>query len=254
MISENQSTPWLLRRSPAHEVAVRLFCFPYAGGGASIFRQWQAALPDFVELCPIQLPGRENRITEPLIHKLDTIVENLSEAIYPFLDLPFAFFGHSLGARIAFETARNLRVKRQIAPFSLMVSGNRAPHIPEPNPLHHLPEDEFVRALRRFSGTPQIILENKELMAFYLPILRADFTVDETYVFQKGPILECPITAFGGMDDPEAEKEEIEQWAFFTSGRFNLNMMEGNHFFIETQRKQLLTSVSTILSRHREFI
>lgn len=244
-----QKTPWIIRNASAPDSAIRLFCFPYAGGGASVFRQWQSNFPDWIEICPVQLPGRENRISEPLITNLDKLADVASAELAPYFDLPFAFYGHSIGARIAFEVTRNLRRKSGIRPCCLIVSGSRAPHIPEPNPLHHLPDNEFINELRRFSGTPEAVLQSKELMEMFLPILRADFSVDETYVYSEDIALDCPVFVFGGTEDVEAKTEELEAWADHTSEEFSLEMIRGDHFFLQTERELLLQSIEKILLR-----
>lgn len=251
METNQTATPWLLTHPEAKDI-IRLFCFPYAGGGASAYRGWTNALPDDVGVYPIQLPGRENRITEQALCEMEVLVEAISEAIYPYLDRPFIFFGHSMGTRIAFELARTVRRKWELQPCRLIVSGSSAPHIPEPKPLHHLSDDEFVRELGRFSGTPKAILQSRELMNLFLPVLRADFTVDETYVYAEEATLDCPISAFGGTVDTEANREEIEAWVRHTSSAFTLEMIEGDHFFLTTKRELLLQSVARIIAQHRE--
>lgn len=251
METNNAITPWLLA-CPQAKDKIRLFCFPYAGGGASIYRGWEKMLPVKAGVYPIQLPGRENRITEMPIREMDVLVDAISEAIFPYLRRPFILFGHSLGARIAFELGRTLRRKWDIQPCRLIVSGSRAPHIPEPKPLHHLPDEEFIKELRRFSGTPEALLQSKELMELFMPVLRADFTVDETYVYAVEAPLDYPISAFGGTNDPEANREELEAWACFTSSEFTLEMIEGDHFFLKTQRDVLLRSLSQLIIQHLE--
>jgi surfactin synthase thioesterase subunit len=249
MESQKIANSWLLSY-PEDKDKIRLFCLPYAGGGASIYRGWVKAFPDDVGIYPIQLPGRENRITEPPLYEMRELVEGISEAILPYLRRPFILFGHSIGARIAFELARNLREKWDIRPCCLIVSGSRAPHISEPKPLHHLPDDEFIMELRRFSGTPEAILQSRELMEIFIPTLRADFTVDETYVYSAAAPIECPISVFGGTEDTETNREELGAWACHTSGDFTLEMIEGGHFFLQTGRDSLLRSVTRILRQH----
>jgi len=178
-------------------------------------------------------------------------VEALSRAILPSLNRPFVFFGHSIGARIAFELARNIQKNWGLHPRHLIVSGSRAPHISEPKPLHHLPDNEFIQELRRFSGTPEEVLQNRELMDMFIPVLRADFCVDETYACVMEPPLACPITAFGGTKDGEASRQEIAAWAAQTLADFDMEMVEGGHFFLHSHRDVLVRSVSRILDRHR---
>ena len=178
---------------------------------------------------------------------MKVLIDLLTNELIPYMDRPFVLFGHSIGARIAFELARELRRKWEISPCGLIVSGSRAPHIPEPHPMHHLPDDEFVRELRRFSGTPEAVFQSRELMEMFIPILRADFTIDETYVYSEDEPLDCPVFAFGGTDDIEAKVEELEAWADHTTDVFNLEMIRGDHFFLQSERDLLLRSVSQIL-------
>ncbi|MBG9943087.1 alpha/beta fold hydrolase [Brevibacillus formosus] len=244
---------WLLAQPQAKD-SVRLFCFPYAGGGASIYRGWARAFPSDVGVYPVQLPGRENRIAERAYSDMGALVEELAQVIHPYLDRPFLFFGHSMGTRIAFELARTVRSKWGRLPLGLIVSGGRAPHFPEPKPIYHLPEDEFVAALRRFSGTPEAILQSKELMQLFMPLLRADFTLDETYVFAEEPRLDCPIAAYCGTEDQEATQEEMEAWASHTSAGFTLEMVNGGHFFLTTNKDVLLQSVTKMIGHYRSTV
>ncbi|OPX40654.1 MAG: putative thioesterase [Desulfobacteraceae bacterium 4484_190.3] len=247
MKSTYTNTPWLILGKPKRRTRLRLFCFPYAGGGASIFRQWQENMPEGIEVCPVQLPGRENRITEPLFTRLSSLVDAIAKGLDPYFDVPFAFFGHSIGAKIAFELARELRRKKGVQPVHLFVSGSRPPHIPEPRPLHMLPEHEFVRELRRYSGTPEAVMQSRDLMEMYLPILRADFSIDETYIYYEDDPLECPVSAFGGNEDKEANREELDAWRQHTLGPFTLQMFQGNHFFLKSSQSLLLDSISEVL-------
>ncbi|MDK8183092.1 thioesterase domain-containing protein [Paenibacillus sp. UMB4589-SE434] len=249
MQSATKMNSWLLNYPKAGD-QIRLFCLPYAGGGASVYRGWQEAFPAEVGVYPLQLPGRENRISEQPICSMQELVYALAEVVIPHLDRPFMLFGHSLGARIAFELARHLRRVGERQPSRLIVSGSRAPHIPEPKPVHHLPDDAFIRELRRLAGTPETILQSRELINLFLPMLRADFTVDETYSCVEDKPLSCPITAFGGTKDTEAAQEEIEAWQFHTTGNVSLEMIDGDHFFVQTRRDILLPAVSTVLRQY----
>jgi surfactin synthase thioesterase subunit len=241
------STPWLVRHQQESETKLRLFCFPYAGARASAFRLWPAGLPGEVEACAVQLPGRENRITEPLISAIDELVPIVCDALIADCDSPFAFFGHSTGALVAFELIRELRRRSAPLPCHLLVSGSRAPHIPEPRPLHQLSETDFLRELRRFSGTPEAVLQSKELMQIYIPILRADLALEEAYQHRVEPPLDIPIAAFGGTMDKEAAADVLNPWARYTSRAFTLEMIDGDHFFLHSNRDVLLRSLSEIL-------
>jgi medium-chain acyl-[acyl-carrier-protein] hydrolase len=238
--------PWFPYRQPNAAARLRLFCLPYAGGSASLFRLWSRGLPAHVEVVPVQYPGREGRIMEKVIDHVDGLVDGLLPAIRPYLDeKPFALFGHSLGALTSFVLARRLRRESLTMPAHLLVSGFRGPHLPDRNPpIYHLPEAEFVSELRRLNGTPEAVLENKELIQLLLPTLRADFTAAETYVYTEEPPLGCPISAFGGMDDPEANQDDVAAWETHTTGRFRSAMFPGDHFFLQSSRDSLLAGIS----------
>lgn len=241
------NTPWIFPSPVGGQPACRLFCFPYAGGGASVFRQWQQQMPPSVQVCAIQLPGRETRMAEAPHTDLATLVEQLFAALGPLLKTPFALFGHSLGAKIAFVLARH--AQKQRCPIRhLFVAGCRAPHLREPRPLHHLPEPDFIEALRRYAATPESLLTNRELMALYLPLLRADFTLDETYVYQPDVPLHCPLSVYGGEDDLEARPEELDAWRQHCSATFCRHMFPGDHFFIKSAQALLLAQLHRDLS------
>lgn len=238
---------WVTRFRPLQNPRIRLFCIPYAGGGPQIFQKWVDYLPADVEICSLVLPGRGKRLMDPAFHELMPLVHEASDAILPLVDVPYAFFGHSMGALIGFELARALR-KRGCKPAThLFVSGCFAAHIPDPNPMHHLPEKEFVEQVRSLNGVPQEVLENEELMELILPSLRADFTATETYVHGEEPPLTCPITAFAGSRDPLATKEFVEEWKKHTTGRFTTRVLPGDHFFLHSQQQLLLSMVAAEL-------
>jgi medium-chain acyl-[acyl-carrier-protein] hydrolase len=232
---------WLAHARISADAGVRLFCVPYAGGAAMIYRHWQERLPTYIDVCPVQLPGRGTRLHEPAFTNIKPLVKAAAEGLVPYMDKPFAFFGHSMGALIAFELSRLLRKEYGLAPLQLFVSGRSAPQLPlTESPFHNLPEDEFIEALRRLNGTPHEALEHDELMQFMLPMLRADFTVCETYAYSDDAPLDCPITAFGGVEDKEVPRERLESWVTQTSDSFLLRMFPGDHFFLNTARPTLL--------------
>lgn len=248
MKQSQHHSKWFIKKQTSPKERLRLFTLPYAGGGASIFRNWEKELPPNIGIYAVQTPGRENRISEAPHTSMDALVKELAQAMAPYLDLPFCLFGHSLGARIAFETARHLRTTWGVEPRHLIVSASRGPHIPEPRPLHQLQDHAFVAELNRFSGTPKEVLRNRELMALLLPMLRADFSVDETYRCHEAPSLDCPITVIGGKSDPEATQDELIAWAPYTTSRFALKMIEGDHFFLVDRQKDLLCTLSALLT------
>lgn len=236
---------WITCRKPSPQARLRLFCFPYAGGGVSIFRAWPEGLPAHVEVCPVQFPGRGTRLAEPPFTRLPSLVQALAEALCPFLDKPFAFFGHSLGALVSFELARQLRRSYAATPVRLFISADRAPQIPRRDPpIHSLPEREFLVELRRLKGTPREVFEDEELMQVMIPVLRADFAAYETYGYTTEPPLDCPISAFGGLQDQRVRRGDLEAWRDQTSVFFSLRMFPGDHFFLNTTQAPLLGALS----------
>lgn len=241
MTSTQFDSNWLVRPEPRTQARLRLFCFPYAGGGARVFQSWAAALPPFIEVCAVQLPGHEKRLREAPLRNLRQLVAALSQVLQAYADKPFVFFGHSMGAKLCFELARCLRCEHKLGPAQLFVSGCRAPHLPRDEaPTYNLPEPEFIEKLRRLNGTPREVLEHPEMMQLVAPILRADFEVVETYDYAPEPPLSCPITAIGGLQDDEVAREQLEAWRSHTSAAFVLRMLPGDHFFLHAQQAALL--------------
>jgi medium-chain acyl-[acyl-carrier-protein] hydrolase len=236
---------WIAFRKPNPRARLRLFCLPYAGIGASIFRTWSDGLPADVEVCPVQYPGRGTRLMETPFTQLSPLVQALAQALVPLLDKPFALFGHSLGALVGFELARELRRQSGVQPVRLFASADRSPQIPRQDlPVHALPEGEFLAQLRRLNGTPGKVLEHEELMRIMLPILRADFAVYETYAYSAEPPLECFISSFGGLQDRKVSRSDLEAWRDQTSASFSLRMFPGDHFFLNTNQPLLLQVIS----------
>lgn len=235
---------------PGPRARIRLFCFPYAGGGASVFRGWSAIAPPEIHVLPVHLPGRGNRFTETALTRADALVEQLADELAPYMDAPFAFFGHSMGAMVAFELARGLRARGGPVPEHLLVGGRRAPQrASDKRALHSLPEEEFREELRNLDGTPEEILEHPELMELFAPILRADFELCETYAFRQDQPLDIPFSAFGGLEDPDVSREDLMAWKEHTRGPFKLRMFPGGHFFLNAARQQLVHAVSEDLMR-----
>jgi medium-chain acyl-[acyl-carrier-protein] hydrolase len=236
------TTPWIVRTEKYPQL--RLFCFPYAGGGASIFRLWSRYLPEEVEVCPLYLPGREHRLKEPAFDDMTALVRKLTEVLEPYLDIPFAFAGHSMGGLICFELARQLRREQLPEPRQLFISAQRAPQLPSRHdPIYQLPDAEFLASLYRLGGTPQAVLENEELMQIMLPMLRADFTLYNTYVYTPEAPLDCAISAFFGEQDHLVSSEELAAWREHTCGTFVLRGIPGNHFFLHSSLDMFLRAI-----------
>ncbi|PSB03955.1 putative thioesterase [Merismopedia glauca CCAP 1448/3] len=247
-----KSSPWVLKsKNTNSNPQIRLFCLPFAGKGASIYHNWYQDLPPEIAVHPIQLPGRENRLNEPLLTELPALIATLTEAIYPYLDRPFAFFGHSMGALISFELTRQIRRKYGLEPIHLFISGRLAPQRRRLRPpLHNLPEEAFIDKLRSFNGTPEAVLQNLDLMNLLIPILRADLGMCEKYTYQPEAPFNCPISCFGGLEDREAELEDLEGWKEHTSSSFHLRMLPGNHFFLLDTKQLVLSAVMADLRAH----
>lgn len=242
---------WVTTPHPVPGATLRLFCFPYAGGNALVYRGWSDALPASVEVCAIQLPGHGNRLREPLFDRLPQLIDTLAEQISPYLDKPFAFFGHSMGALIGFELARLLRRERQPLPEHLFVSGHRAPQKKrEGKRTFELPQAEFIEELRRLNGTPREVIEHPELIDLMTPILRADFAIAQTYEYVDESPLDCDLTALGGLRDRDVTREHLEAWRTQTTGNFTVRMFPGDHFYLNTTRASLLEALSLELRRH----
>jgi medium-chain acyl-[acyl-carrier-protein] hydrolase len=241
---------WLYCFRPAPKAGLRMFCFPYAGGNAMVFRDWAAKLPPGVEVSAVQLPGRGNRMQEPPMTRLAELVEAMAPALLPHLDQPFVFFGHSMGATLSFELARWLRRERGPSPLKLFVSGRSAPQLNKTHPpIHDLPQPELVEELKRLNGTPHEVLEHPELMELMLPLLRADFCVCDTYEYTEAPPLDCPITVFGGLEDTGIPRRNLEAWREQTTAAFTLRMLPGDHFFLHSKTSLLLQLLSAELQQ-----
>ncbi|GHO70179.1 hypothetical protein KSC_090710 [Ktedonobacter sp. SOSP1-52] len=239
------SNRWFPYYRPRPQARLRLFCFHYAGGSASVFRLWSEMIPAQIDLCALQLPGRENRLTETLITHCPQLVEMLVPVILPYLDIPYAFFGHSMGAIVSFELARTLNRSRYTPPAHLFVSGRRGPRVERREPFtYDLPDSTFIEKLRQLEGTPEEVLQNKELLELLLPTIRADFTLSETYAYQDQALLTCPISAYGGLQDKEVTREDMAAWHLETRGQFIQRVFPGNHFFLHSAREQLLEVIT----------
>lgn len=224
--------------------AVKLFCFAHAGGGAWVFAPWRAALAPDIEVCPVVLPGRESRRWEAPYVRMEQFIGPLTEAVAERADRPFAFFGHSLGAIIAYEVARGLSPPAAAMFRCLLVSGRRAPHLPGRRPpVHHLTDAGFADMLREFGGTPEEVLGDADLLGLFLPALRADFELNDSYAPLPGGRLACPVSAFLGDGDPETSVAEMAGWATVSAGPFRLRQFSGAHFYLIERRRELLAVI-----------
>jgi surfactin synthase thioesterase subunit len=186
---------------------------------------------------------------EPSFTDCRLLVEAFVPHMIPLLDKPFALFGHSMGAIIAFEVARQVRRLSGLQPAHLFVSGRRAPPVPPREPhTYNLPDAEFREELRRLNGTPPQVLDHPELMQLMLKIIRADFTLTQTYVYTPEPVLNCPMSVFGGLDDTGVKREDLAAWCEKTTGGCSLRMFAGDHFFLQAAEASLLRIIRQELS------
>jgi surfactin synthase thioesterase subunit len=235
MTNQPPRSPWILIPKPQPNARIRVFCLPYAGAGPTVFRTWPDTLDSRIEVAFVQFPGRGGRYRETPFTRLTAATQNLAEAIEPFLDKPYMLFGHSLGALTSFELARETRRRGLASPAHLFVGARSAPHLPNAwTPIHHLPNHQMVQEVqRRYGGIPQAILADPELLELFLPILRADLEILETYEYSPETPLSCDITAYGGYQDWAVTEQQLNAWGEHTTGNFAKEMFPGNHFFVQ---------------------
>ena len=223
---------------------MRLICLPHAGGGASSFHALAALLPSDVEMLTVQLPGRESRLSEPPFRRMAPLIDALTGAVAPLLDRPYALFGHSMGALIAYELGRAFERQRLPLPRTTIVSGRRAPSVPNTEaPLHRLPDEQFVEALvARYDAIPKVIRDEPELMALFMPVLKADFEVFETHRCAETTPLDCALAIYGGRADPQTR--QMEGWTDLYAGPCRTRLFDGGHFYLADQRRALAQALA----------
>ncbi len=250
VLDQQSASPWLIRfRSKnAERVHIRLFCFHYAGATASIFRSWNQALPDAIEIVGVQLPGREFRLDESLLTDMPEIAVPIAE-ILP-LDKRFVFFGHSMGALVGFEVARLLREHGLRQPEMFIASGRNAPQFKwQDAGMQLLPDDEFVAALIAYKGIPKSLLENLALRELLLPRIRADLTISAEYkYFEKDP-LGCPIVVLLGNQDELSTEAGANGWRTQTTAEVRYFRFAGNHFFLHSAEQLVLSRIAEELTK-----
>lgn len=239
---------WLISFNPQPRPRMRLFCFPYAGGDANIFRDWTVAMPEGVEVIGVQYPGRGCNQDHPPISNCDDMVSQLRVVLAPLLGIDFAFFGHSNGALISFEVTRSLSAESKGRMRHHFLSAKSAPHIMNnKNKLSGLDDEDFVLAIREMGGTPPEVLNDAWLMQRLLPRLRADFALGETYVFRPTARLGCEVSILRGKYDVSVDGEFVKRWSELATGRVRQYSIEGGHFFLHTHKSQVMAIVRTAL-------
>lgn len=245
---KNSKPSCIAYRTARPQACLRFFCFPYAGGGANIFRTWAKNLPETIELCPVQLPGRETRAMEPAYSRIEPLIEKLSEELKPFLDIPYMFLGYSMGALIAFELARSMRRSALPGPSHLFLAARRGPRLPDSSPTAGLTDREFVKQLESMGGPSAEMLRHPEVLEMMLPTLRADFSLCESYAYSPGVLLDCPFSVFGGQEDARASHQALAAWAAETNSSCHVKLFDGDHFFIHKCQRDLLETILEDLS------
>jgi medium-chain acyl-[acyl-carrier-protein] hydrolase len=242
-----EADSWIRRRQPEAneaEAVVRVICFHHGGGGASSFNGWYRLLPPEVDMVRVQLPGREDRLKEQLIGHIDAVVAGVVPQLAPLFDRPVAFYGHSLGAIIAFEAIRELRRNGHGLPKALFVSGRRAPHLPLSHPAFGLASDDgLVEYLRSMGGMPASLLEKTHWREQLLPIIREDLKISDLYVYRHEAALPCPITYFAGVADPWVKPRERQGWRAQTRSDFRLVEYGGGHFFSRDEQAAIVADI-----------
>lgn len=235
---------WIHRYEPAPDAPRRLVCFPHAGGAAPYFVPVARAMAGETDVLAVQYPGRQERRHEPCLGSVDELARRAVEALAPWLDRPVTLFGHSMGAMVAFEAARLLERDGR-APHGLVVSGRRAPTRTRPaQDLVHLRDDEGLMAeIKRLSGTDERILADEELLRMILPAIRSDYQAVESYRYRPGPLLSCPVLALIGDADPQVTQDEARSWAEHTTGRFDMTVFPGGHFYLNSQAGAVIRAI-----------
>jgi medium-chain acyl-[acyl-carrier-protein] hydrolase len=243
--------PWIVRRNVSRDATLRVFCVPYAGAGAAIFRDWHNAFPSHIEVCAIEPPGRFARQGDPVPTDMSAYADAMEAALGPFLDVPFAFFGYSLGALMAFECARRVRARRGLEPSSLIVAAHKAPQLAHRNgQLSGIPKSEFVPAIeRRYGPLDPAIRSEPQVLDMVVNIMRTDLKLLEDYRYEAGQAFECPILAVGGLSDESVTQTELEGWREQTARAFRVEMLSGGHFFLRTSASALHALVRSELER-----
>lgn len=240
--SEKRSqSPWFEHTSQIKRPILRLFVFPYAGGSVQAFQSWSGYFPVEVDLCLVNLPGHGKRFGERAFVRLTRLVEVLADQIACEIQPPFIFYGHSMGALVSFELARELFRRYGDGPSHLFLSGHGAPHLPKSEPdTFNLPDSEFIANLKRLNGTPLQLLNDPEARQIFLPMLRADFEVVNTYEYRDAQPLLCPLSIYGGLQDMDVPVASLSAWEVHTSATCKVRLFEGDHFFIHDSRSEFV--------------
>lgn len=246
-----ETNKWFLKFKSNPGSKIRLFCFHHSGGGASTYYRWLDHLSTEIELIAIQLPGRENRFSEPLATNIEDIIVNLSEGFSLYKDKPYIIFGHSLGALIGFEFVKAIIHLYSMLPSQIIVSAARAPHLTyRRKSLSQLDNESLTQELKGYNGIDMNILNNNDLLSIFLPIIRKDFSLLEGYQYVRSEPFSCNMLALAGSHDKTVQTEEIRAWSEHTTGKFEYLSFAGEHFFLKDYRKGVLEVINKIGEQH----
>ncbi|EST36340.1 thioesterase II family protein [Streptomyces roseochromogenus] len=231
---------WIRRYHPRPDAAARLVCLPHAGGSATFYHPVSASLPASVDVLAVQYPGRQDRRNEPCADSIQELADHVTSVLLPWTDRPLLFFGHSMGATLGFEVARRLERDHGVVLHALFASARRAPSCPRDESVHLRDDDGLIAEMRNLSGTDSAILDDEELIRMALPAIRADYRAAETYRYEPGPNLRCPIVGLVGDDDPKVTVDEARAWSRHTDASFDLHVFQGGHFYLTSHQREVL--------------
>lgn len=247
------SQSWMLCPRPNPDAGLRLVCLPYSGGRAAAFKGLAAELPGDVELSAIELPGHGRRMREVPCTRLRPLVDQVTDVLAEQIRQPFVLLGYSLGALLGFEATRELARRGRPGPAALFVAASKAPHVRQEGPLlHDLPQAALVEQLVRLDGSRNALLQDEELVEVMLPVLRADLGIVETYGYEPGQPLDCPVVAFGGSADATVPRPSLDAWGELTTGDFSATVLPGGHFFLDSSRALFGQALTAELERLRD--
>jgi medium-chain acyl-[acyl-carrier-protein] hydrolase len=249
-IEQSMGSDWFVVPRPNPDARIRLFCFPYAGGGAGTYLEWHRTLHPLVELVAVQPPGRGQRRGEAAHRTMDALQADLWPRILPMLDRPYFLFGHSMGSRVAYALALRLRDAGKRMPTHFIASGGRAPHLACEPITYDLPDAKFVESLRELDGTPEEILGNPELMELLMPLLRADFEIAELYRADPDIPFGCGASVLGGTGDARVLQEDLNAWQAHFQRPVRVEMCEGGHLFVEESRATVIALINGLAKRY----
>ncbi|CDH26808.1 thioesterase II family protein [Xenorhabdus bovienii] len=238
------ASPWFRILKTCATPTSRLFCFPYAGGSAAVFRDWPSYFTEDIELIGVQYPGRAERYNEALIADCNLMVDALYQNITPLLDIPALFFGHSNRGLIAYELARRIQSAGSYSLSHLFLSASRSAAHRDPRiGYSRLNDEELARELVTLNGTPAALLASQEMMALYLPVLRADFAIADNYQYCSVPQLDIPTTVLYGTQDNSMSSDEINGWTEIIKSNVDVIPVIGGHFFIHESLEQVISPI-----------